>query len=92
MDKKERTLSDKEHRSQFLEATVVSYMVLHYIETHYKPTGNLLRGTQNAKAITATTLDKLTNDYPDLKNSVDMMLTTLDHELHKLLEPTDEQK
>ena len=93
MSKKERTLTDKEHRSQFLEANAVNYLLLNYLEAKYKPEGNLLRGIQNAKAITATTLDKLTEDYPDLKNSVDMMLTTLDHEMHKCLgEVADEQK
>ena len=93
MEKKERVLSDKEHRNQFLEATVANYLVLHWLENK-KPEGNLLRGIQNAKAITSTTIDRLTSDYPDLKISVDVMLVALDNALHRLLieGDADEQK
>jgi len=75
----------REHRTIFLEATVVNFLVLSWIEANYKLSGNVLRGCENAKAITATTIDKLTTDYADLKDSVDLMLTHLDHELHKIV-------
>jgi hypothetical protein len=84
MDKKERKLSDKDHRNQFLEAAVVNFLLLHTFEQNHKSaSGNLIRGVQNAKAIAATTIDKLTTDYPDLRGSADVMLSILGVDLEK---------
>ena len=85
MAKTEKMLSDKEHRNQFLEANVLNFLLLSWLESNHEPKGQLLQAVQNAKAITATTIDKLTSDYEDAKDSVDLMLTHLDNELHKIL-------
>ena len=79
-----RPLSNKEHRLQFLEATLATYVTLDSVLQNHNLKGNLKRGIENAICITGTTIDKLMVDYPEIQKSIDTVMDALNVEFASL--------